>query len=102
VSRMLESHRYRVLTAESALDALRLLETDARIDLLLTDVVMPAMSGPQLTERATALRPQLRVLYMSGYPQDLWERGGLDAGAPMIEKPFDAEQLLRKVTEAVG
>lgn len=102
VSRMLESQRYRVHRSENAPDALRLLETDAPIDLLLTDVVMPGISGSQLTEQAKALRPQLRILYMSGYPQDLWEPGGIDAGAPMIEKPFNAEQLLRKVSEAVG
>ena len=102
VSRMIQSHGYRVRAAESALDALRLLETDVRIDLLLTDVVMPGISGPKLTEQAKALRPELRVLYMSGYPQDLWERGGIDPGALMIEKPFDAEQLLRKITEAIA
>lgn len=102
VSRMLESHGYRVRTAANALDALRLLETDASVDLLLTDVVMPGISGVQLTERATAMRPKLRVLYMSGFPQDLWERGGIDPDAAMIEKPFDAGQLLRKVAETVA
>jgi hypothetical protein len=60
---------------------------------------MPGMSGLQLAERATGLRPELRLLFMSGFPRDLWERGELDPELPLIEKPFDADWLLQKVSE---
>jgi DNA-binding NtrC family response regulator len=75
---------------------------DAQADLLLTDVVMPGMSGLQLAEQAAAVRPHLRHLFMSGFPRDLWEHGEIDRDQPMLEKPFDSEQLLRKVSEALA
>src|SRR5580692_1147789 len=69
---------------------------------LLTDVVMPGMSGLQLVQRAADLRPQLRLLFMSGFPRDLWEQGEIDSDLTIIEKPFDAAQLLRKVSEVLN
>jgi signal transduction histidine kinase len=101
-SRMLERHGFRALTVESPDKALALLETDSRIALLLTDVVMPGMSGLQLAERATALYPALRILFMSGFPRDLWERGEIDPELPLIEKPFDADVLARKLAEVLS
>jgi signal transduction histidine kinase/CheY-like chemotaxis protein len=101
-ARMLERHNYRVRTVENSHDALTVLEDDARISLLLTDVVMPGMSGPQLAERAIKLRPQLQILYMSGFPRDLWERGEIDPDLLLLEKPFDADQLLRKISAALS
>ena len=100
-SRTLERHGFRAITVESAHDALALLKTDAPIALLLTDVVMPGISGLQLAEAATALRPSLRILFMSGFPRDLWERGDIDPDLPLIEKPFEAEGLLHKVAEVL-
>jgi two-component system cell cycle sensor histidine kinase/response regulator CckA len=101
-ARILECHNYRVWAADSPHDALAMIHGDAEADLLLTDVVMPGMSGLQLAEQAAAVRPQLRHLFMSGFPRDLWERGEIDRDQPMLEKPFDSEQLLRKVSEALA
>jgi signal transduction histidine kinase/ActR/RegA family two-component response regulator len=101
-ARVLEQHNYRVQLAEDPHDALAMLREHAPVGLLLTDVVMPQMSGLQLAEQATALRPNLRLLFMSGFPRDVWERGEIDRDLAIIEKPFDAEQLLRAVSEALA
>jgi CheY-like chemotaxis protein len=100
--RILQNHGYRVLTVEHSPDALTLLENDPEIDLLLTDMVMPQLSGLQLAEKARSLRPGLRILYMSGYPRDLWERGEIDPNLPLLEKPFDASTLLGRVADAIA
>jgi len=100
-ARILERHNYRVRAAENPHDALAVLRSGAPAGLLLTDVVMPEMSGLQLAEQATALRPDLRLLFMSGFPRDVWERGGIDRDLSIIEKPFDAEQLLQAVSETL-
>ena len=70
----------------------------ARIDLLLTDVLMPTMSGPRLATLLREVAPSLRVLYMSGYPADALSRQGLETGEePLVEKPFSPNELLRQV-----
>ena len=99
----LESGGYVVLDAangESALrDAVRL---DAPIHLLVTDVVMPAMSGPALAATLSASQPVMKVLYMSGYTADLIaQQGILDRHVLLLEKPFTKEDLLRKVRKAL-
>jgi len=93
--RVLERCGYRVLVAEGPRQALALAaDFDDSIDLLLTDVVMPEMSGPKLAAEMTAARPGLPVLYMSGYSDDaLSHRGILDDGVALVEKPFDAATL---------
>jgi nitrogen-specific signal transduction histidine kinase len=101
-ARILERHDYRLRVADNPHEALAMIRTDDRVELLITDVVMPGMSGLQLAERATAVRPQLRFLFMSGFPRDLWERGEIDRDLPIIEKPFDAELLLRRVSEVLA
>jgi signal transduction histidine kinase len=101
-ARILEHHNYRLLVAENPHEGLAVLRAEERVELLITDVVMPGMSGLQLAERATAVRPHLRFLFMSGFPRDLWERGEIDRDLPIIEKPFDAEQLLRRVSEVLA
>jgi signal transduction histidine kinase len=101
-ARMLEAHHYHVCAVENPQEALSILESNAPVALLLTDMVMPGMSGAQLAERANILRPQLRILYMSGFPRDLWERGEIDPDLLLVEKPFDAEQLLRKISMALS
>jgi two-component system cell cycle sensor histidine kinase/response regulator CckA len=99
VQRLLESRGYAVIVAESPLDALAIAQRDPRpLDLLLTDVVMPQMSGKQLSDRMTALRPGLRTLYMSGYTDDaISHHGLLDEGVELLPKPITAESLLTKV-----
>ena len=73
------------------------------IDLLLTDVVMPGMSGPALAQRLIGQHPSLRVLYMSGYAEEAIERqGSLPAGGELLDKPFTADQLARRVREAIA
>ena len=100
--RILEHHKYRLRVADNPHDALAMIREDDRIELLITDVVMPGMSGLQLAEKAMAVRPNLRFLFMSGFPRDLWERGEIDRDLTIIEKPFDAEQLLRRVSEVLA
>jgi CheY-like chemotaxis protein len=97
--RVLENAGYTVLVAANGAEAIALAERqETGIDLLLTDVVMPGMSGPQVAKRLTALRPGLRVLYTSGYAEDdVWTNGGNGDG--FIAKPFTPELLRRKVAE---
>lgn len=101
--RMLRSAGYVVLTAGSGIDALVLCQDGHKtIDLLLTDVVMPQMSGRDLAEKAVKLRPGLKVLYMSGYTDNaIVHHGVLDPGMHFIGKPFATAALTRKVREVL-
>ena len=93
---------YHVVEARGAGEALLLCEGRADIHLLLTDVVMPQMSGPELARRVRSLRPQTKVLCMSGYTDDSIVRHGvLDASFAFIQKPITPETLARKVREVL-
>jgi PAS domain S-box-containing protein len=95
---VLKTRGYRVLCADSGAEALRL-EQDhpGRIHLLITDVVMPGMSGRELAEHLLPLRPELKVLFMSGYTDDAVLRHGVTApGSAFLQKPFALEDLLQR------
>ncbi|MCA9620102.1 MAG: AAA family ATPase [Myxococcales bacterium] len=95
---MLRGAGYRVLAAETVEDALRLSDQDEPIDLLLTDVVMPRMSGPELAERVRARRPDLRVLYMSGYTDHpITRKTVLDARTHFLSKPLTPSGLRQEI-----
>jgi PAS domain S-box-containing protein len=100
----LQRFGYRVKDAESAECALAWLdEASNRIDLLLTDVVLPGMDGRELASCVKERRPDTRVLFMSGYSNRLGsEEGFLDPGLHLLEKPFTADALLKKTRELLG
>ncbi len=100
----LRKYGYNVLTANNGEDALRICkEHSGQIDLLLTDVVMPMMSGKQTVERLQPLYPQMKVIYMSGYTDDsIVHLGVLEPGLNFLEKPFSPEALAVKVREVLS
>ena len=101
--RILEREGYVVLPAASGQDALALAASHAdRIHLLLTDVVMPGLSGREVAEQLTAMRPGTRVLFMSGYTDNvIAQRGVLDPGMAFLSKPFTPETLAAKVRDVL-
>ena len=99
---VLGRYGYRVLEAGDGSEALRLAAShEGSIDLLLTDVVMPGMSGAELAERFLALRPGVRVLFASGYASDAVMRHGITDGVPFLQKPFEPDELVRRVRELI-
>ncbi len=103
VRRLLEWHGYTVLEARNGAEALRIFDThEETIDLVLTDVVMPEMGGHELVERLHSRRPNLRVLFMSGFAERaLTTDGSIPAGIGYLEKPFTVETLMRRLREVL-
>jgi CheY-like chemotaxis protein len=100
---ILEHSGYTVLEAANGIEAIQVAHnTHGPIHLLLTDVIMPVMGGEQLAAKLTRVRPIMKVLYMSGYPNDgiAWS-GMLASGAMLLEKPFSREILMRRVRQAL-
>lgn len=102
VARMLSLNGYAVVSAQSGEEALAIVQDYAApIDLVLTDVRMPEMSGPELVERLTKLRPGIRVMYMSAYSRDVLPPGVQDTDVPFLTKPFTMRTLALSVTETL-
>jgi two-component system cell cycle sensor histidine kinase/response regulator CckA len=103
-ARMLVTLGYRVLEARDGQEAVRVLQRDAqRINGVLTDVAMPGIGGRQLGDTIARCWPQVRVLYMSGFPaQRIRSEGAINSTDPFIQKPFTEEQLGKKVRELLA
>ncbi|MFA4973017.1 MAG: PAS domain S-box protein [bacterium] len=101
--RILVGAGYRVLTAANGQEAVGLMERHGReVDLLVTDVVMPQMGGHDLAEHLARLRPELKVIYVSGYTDDaIAHHGVLEPGTHLVAKPFTAVALTQKVREVL-
>jgi two-component system cell cycle sensor histidine kinase/response regulator CckA len=101
--KVLEEHGYTVIQADDGKTALEWMESHSDpIDLLLTDVMMRRMSGPELAEHLNALKPSLKVVYMSGYTGELMtNRAVLKTGVTLLEKPFSRTALLNTVHAAL-
>jgi DNA-binding NtrC family response regulator len=103
VHETLRLHGYTVIEARHGIEAL-LAGTRhlGPIHLLLTDVVMPQMSGPEVAEKLTTVRPEIKVLYMSGYPDHpVFAQGGIKRDTAFLQKPFTPNVLVQKVREVL-
>lgn len=102
--RILEDSGYRVVEAGGGEEALALAEgLDGPIHLLLTDVVMPGMSGGELAQRLGERRPRMKILFMSGYsPEAIATHGNLVPGSGFLPKPFSAGDLVARVQESLA
>ena len=103
VAAMLTRNGYRVLVADTGENAIRLFRNNPDTDLLLTDVVAPGMSGPMIADQIAALKPDVRVLFMSGYEgTQVVQRYVVEKGYSLLIKPFTMEQLGSKVQAVLG
>jgi two-component system, cell cycle sensor histidine kinase and response regulator CckA len=103
VRETLESKGYKVLEADHGEAALHIVSGHAgKIDMLITDVVMPGMSGRELSAQLCSSYPYTKVLYLSGYTEDaIAHEGVLDSGTAFLQKPFTLQMLARKVREVL-
>ena len=99
----LAAHDYVVHSAEDGHQALQVAEGIEQVDLLIADVVMPTMGGPALAKRLLQSRPDLKVIFVSGYADEaIGDRRMLEDGASFLQKPFTLEELLKKVRAGAG
>jgi CheY-like chemotaxis protein len=103
-SKILSRSGYDVLVADGGEEARRISERYAgEIHLVLSDVVMPGMNGPMVAEMLTGMRPGLKVIFMSGYTDDVIVRHGvMENDVPFLQKPFTPERLANKIHEVLG
>ena len=100
---MLESSGYKVIEAVDGADAVNKFTENSNIDLLLFDIIMPKMSGKEAYERIKKIRPDVKAIFISGYPADFTSKyGALEEGMNVIAKPVPPPELLRRVREALG
>jgi CheY-like chemotaxis protein len=100
--RLLQRLGYTVLIAANADEAVQMFEQHPSIDVLLTDVVMPGISGAELTKQLIGRRPALKAIYMSGYTEDaIAQHGVINPGIAFLHKPFTSETLGRKIREVM-
>jgi len=101
-ARILEEAGYTVLSASYGEEALSLARESKRIDLLITDVVMPRMSGRKLAAEFIKIHPESKVIYMSGYTDNsIVNNGILEPGVVFVQKPFSREVLLKKIRQVL-
>ncbi|HTW56903.1 MAG TPA: PAS domain S-box protein [Terriglobales bacterium] len=94
---------YRVVEAENGETGLAAANGEGKIDLVITDVIMPGMGGRELVQELAKTRPQTKVLYLSGYTEDsIVSEGTMDSGTAFLQKPFTLQNLSRKVREVLG
>jgi PAS domain S-box-containing protein len=99
---MLQDEGYRVLEAGDGSSGLRVLRETPQIDLLVTDIGLPGMSGLQLADQAREARPELKILFITGYSESVvMAKGFLQPGMEMITKPFDLDHFLRRIRAMV-
>jgi two-component system, cell cycle sensor histidine kinase and response regulator CckA len=100
----LERHGYTVIAARDGVDALSIIDSERRaVHLLLTDVIMPKMSGRELADHFQRRFPEVRILYMSGYASDtIVHHGMLDPGIDLLQKPYTPMALIRRVQDVLG
>src|SRR5690606_19331665 len=99
----LELMGYQVISASNGIEAMEIIQSDTKIDLLFTDVVMPGgMSGRDLSDKALRIRPQLKVLFTSGYTENsIVHHGRLDPGVMLLSKPYSRDELTTKIRQAL-
>jgi DNA-binding NtrC family response regulator len=103
VAAMLTRSGHRVITADTGENAIRLFRTNPGIELLLTDVVAPGMSGPMIADEIATLKPDIKVLFMSGYDNtQVVQHYVVEKGYSLLVKPFTMEQLEQKVQQVLG
>jgi CheY-like chemotaxis protein len=100
---VLEDQGYHVLCAQDGNEALKLAEKhEGKIHLLVTDVIMPQMNGHELATKLSALRPDTKILYVSGYSDnDIGDHGVLDPRFELLQKPFTPQTLARKIRDVI-
>ena len=100
VAAVLEQYGYNVIEAENGSVAMKRCEQEDKIHLMITDVVMPGTSGPDLVRQIITIQPEMKVLYISGYTDDaIVHHGVLDENTPFLQKPFTPQKLALKVQE---